>query len=127
MIEQTDDNNELENWCGQFDSNEEGRFYERIKSAIVSAHHYHFNIYLRRRLPDNSLEKVRMWSDELPDIDVVALAFGGGIAVLDFEVLFGRQSGKKKRAFRQTFRFDESWDEKKRMHESNRALKQKML
>ena len=59
---------DLESWCGEIDAIGDGKLFERLKFTGITKQRCHFNIYLRRRPPDNSLEKVRTWNDELPDI-----------------------------------------------------------
>jgi hypothetical protein len=122
MTEETDYSTDLNDWCQEIDPLNEDNFYERLKPTGITTHHYHFNIYLRRRMPGKSLQKVRMWKNELPGIEEIALTFGGGEAILDFEVLYGRKSGKNKRGIRKTLRFHESWNERKRKHDENTAF-----
>ena len=93
-------------------------FYQRIAGTGFMDHPHKFNVYLRKRLPDKSLQKVRMWKNVLPEIDEVGIAFGAGEAVIDFEILFGRSSGKKKKGIRTVVRFGENYDERKRIHEN---------
>jgi hypothetical protein len=125
MSKETYYNTELFNWCTEIDWSGEGDFYERLKPTNIFTHHYHFNIYLRRRLPDKSLQHVRMWKDVLPDIEEIGCIFGGGTAIIDFEVLFGRNRGKKKCGIRAKINFDETmYNEKKRIYDQNRFAKE---
>ncbi|MBN1130674.1 MAG: hypothetical protein JXA71_16925 [Chitinispirillaceae bacterium] len=116
-VKETCRNDDLENWCELIDCENETRFLERVKSTGILTHPYHFNIYLRRRMPDKSLKHVHTWKNTLPDPDDIGITFGGGKAVIDFEVLPGRYGGNKKRGIRVVMWFHESYDEKKKENE----------
>jgi hypothetical protein len=60
-----------------------------------------------------------MWKNILPSTEEIGCTFGGGTAIIDFEVLFGRNSGKKKRGIKAKISFDPRYDEKKRIHDNN--------
>ncbi len=72
-------------------------FFDRIRATGFMEKPHNFNVYVRRRLPEKSLQHVHTWNNRLPELDEVGYAFGAGDAIIDFEVLFGRNSGKKKR------------------------------
>jgi hypothetical protein len=116
MIQEKYYNTELEDWCELIDCCSESRFLERVKSTGILTHPYRFNIYLRRRMPDKTLKHVHTWKNALPDPEDIGITFGGGEAVIDFEVLPGRYSGNKKRGIRVIMWFHESYDEKKRQN-----------
>jgi hypothetical protein len=96
----------------------EGDFYERLEAAGFMTRPHKFNVYVRRRLPDKSLQHVKMWKNLLPEIDDMGKAFGSGTheAIIDFEILFGRNSGKKKKGIRTTIMFERMPDMEKRIH-----------
>ena len=70
-------------------------------------------------MPDKSLKCVARWKDELPDSHEIGCTFGSGEAIIDFEVLPGRFSGKKKQGVRAKIIFGESYDKFKREREQN--------
>ena len=119
MIQEKYYNSELEAWCDIIDCCNESRFFERIKSTGILTRPYRFNIYLRKRMLDKTLKHVHTWKNTLPDPEDIGITFGGGEAVIDFEVLPGRYSGNKKRGIRVIMWFHESYDEKKRLHGYN--------
>jgi hypothetical protein len=55
-------------------------------------------------------------------VDEVGYAFGVGEAIIDLEILFGRNSGKKKKGIRTTINFQESWNYEKRMYNAKGAF-----
>ena len=122
MIKENYYNTELEDWCEMIDCCNDSRFLERVKVTGILTHPYRFNIYLRRRMPDKTLKHVHTWKNELPDPEQIGITFGGGEAVIDFEVLPGRYSGNKKRGIRAVMWFHESYDEKKRQNEYQNML-----
>lgn len=120
MTEETYYNNDLENWCQEIDlADPTLDFYRRVKSTGIFTFPYHFNIYLRRRMPDKSLKHVHTWKDELPDPHEIGCTFGSGDAIIDFEVLPGRYSGKKKRGIRAVLSFADTYDQFKRERSKN--------
>jgi hypothetical protein len=113
MIQKKYYNQELEDWCQLFDSFNETRFLDRVKSTGILTNPFRFNIYLKRRMPDKSLKHVHTWKDTLPDPDDIANIFGGGEAIIDFEVLPGRYSGNKKRGIRVIMGIAEGYEKEK--------------
>jgi hypothetical protein len=93
-------------------------FYERLEATGFYDHPHNFNVYVRRRLPDKSLQHVKTWKNVLPEIDEIAKEFDSGTheAIIDFEILFGRNSGKKKKGIRTTIRFERMPDIEKKIH-----------
>ncbi len=93
-------------------------FYERPKATGFYEHPHKFNAYVRRRLPDKSLQHVKTWKNAVPNLDDLGEAFGSGVneAIIDLEILFGRNSGKKKKGIRMTVRFMRMPDIEKKIH-----------
>ena len=58
-----------------------------------------------------------MWKNAVPDLDDRGEAFGSGVneAIIDFEILFGRNSGKKKKGIRTTILFERMPDMEKKI------------
>ena len=83
-------------------------FYERLEATGFYDHPHNFNVYVRRRLPDKSLQHVKTWKNAVPNLDDLGEAFGSVVneAIIDLEILFGRNSGKKKKGIRTTIRFE---------------------
>jgi hypothetical protein len=123
MTEEKYYNTDLENWCQDIDlADPSNDFYRRVKLTGIITFPYHFNIYLRKRMPDKKLQHVATWKDELPDTHEIGCTFGSGEAIIDFEVLPGRYRGKKKCGIRAILRFGESYDEHKRKRNKNEPL-----
>jgi len=78
----TDYGTQLKDWCWEIDAADEDRFFNKLKSTGITNHSY--NLYLRRKLSDNSLQRVHRWKSELPGIHEIAKKLGGGTAVLVF-------------------------------------------
>jgi hypothetical protein len=91
-------------------------FYVRLEATGFMARPHKFNVYVRRRLPDKTLQHVKRWKNLLPEIDEIGYAFGEGEAIIDFEVLFGRNSGKKKKGIRTTIWFERMPTVEKKIH-----------
>ena len=105
----------------------DNNFYERVKATGFLDHPHKFYVYVRRRLPDKSLQHVKTWKNVLPTFDDVGYAFGGGKAIIDLEILFERNSGKKKKGIRTMIPFhEETWNRKKREHDWETAFRRKM-
>jgi hypothetical protein len=121
MTKETYRNDELEDWCLDIDPDNEYFFKKRLEATGIFQHPLHFNIYLKKRLPDNKFQHVALWKDELPNSHEIGCTFGSGEAVIDFEVLPGRYSGKKRRGVRIVHSYGESYDEFKRQREKNIA------
>ena len=104
----------------------DGDFYERVEATGFLDHPHKFYVYVRRRLPDKSLQHVKTWKNALPTPDDVGYAFGGGKAIIDLEILFEKNSGKKKKGIRTTILFDKVWNEWKKEHDWKTAFRRKM-
>ena len=119
MATETYRNDDLENWCLDIDPEDDTFLRKRLEATGIFKHPFHFNIYLKKRMPDKSLKHVHTWKDELPDSHEIGCTFGSGEAIIDFEVLPGRFSGKKKQGVRAKIIFAESYDKFKREREQN--------
>jgi hypothetical protein len=124
MIEDYDNSSgeseKIEQWCREIDPCGETSFYERVKSTGItkSPNKHSFHVYLRRRLPNWPLQHVKKWDNYLPGIDEIGCTLGKGEAVIDFQVLYGRYTRKKKCSKRVVIRFGEAYEEKKRKKEA---------
>ena len=121
MAQETYRNDKLEDWCLDIDPEDETYLRKRLASTGIFNHPFRFNIYLKKRMPDKSLKHVNIWKDELPNSHEIGCTLGSGEAVIDFEVLPGRFSGRKKRGVRAVIRFGENYDGLKRQREANAA------
>lgn len=116
---------DFECWCDELDPDGTTRFLERVKSTgiIENPRLHNFYVYLYRRSPyEKRLQHVKRWKNYLPNSEEIGCTLGGGTAVIDFEVLYGRYSGKKKRSKRAVLRFGDCYNQKKWDYERNKML-----